>query len=75
MQKNSKLNTAKGGKSLSRVGVEGGGGVGHQGCVQALPTKQDRSSERRQSFKGETESSLLVLVFCAILKNNKINIT
>lgn len=63
---NSKLDTANRGKSPS-----GGGGS----AVSGLFPPRGESSERRHSFKGQTESSLPVLVFCAIKKPEKINIT
>lgn len=59
--------------------MEEGGGVGWedgQGCIRLFPLGGKGSSERRQSFKGGTESSLSDLVFCAIKKTrqNKYNL-
>lgn len=44
-------------------------------AVSGLFPPSGKSSGRRHSFKGHTESSLPVLVFCAIKKPEKINIT
>lgn len=52
-----------------------GGGEVVAGLHLGLSTTWQSPEKIRQSCKGETESGLSVLVFCAILKTNKINIT
>lgn len=49
MQRNSKLNTAKGGKSLPGVGVEGGVGVGGTRAASRLfpPSRTEVQKEGR----------------------------
>lgn len=41
----------------------------------SFPPAGKQVQEQGKAFKGETESSLSILVFCAIKKPDKINIT
>lgn len=61
--------------SRRKESMGGGGGI-TKAASRPFPPSREGSSEGRHSFRGETESSLSVLVFCAIKKKpNKINIT
>lgn len=72
MQRNSKLNTANRAKS-PWWGV--GGGMVARAASGPFPPAGKQVQEQGKAFKGETESSLSILVFCAIKKPDKINIT
>jgi len=61
------------GKLKARYSEQGKESIwGGRSAVSGLfPPSGKRSSERRHSFKGQTESNLPVLVFCAIKKTGK----
>lgn len=51
MQKNSKLNTAKGGKSLFGVGVEGGVGWGTRAASRLFPPSRTEVQKEGRALK------------------------
>lgn len=57
MQKNSKLNTAKGGKSLFGVGVEGGVGWGTRAASRLFPPSRTVQKEGRALKEKENLAS------------------